>query len=233
MAIGGGVPTVAASGYSFTYIGGCSAESTGSDTDLACTSTLNVASGDTLIVFSAFYGSSAFTNTVGVTGDTNLFTMESNAGNGDANGKMGIITSASGNAVGATVTFRQTLGTAATYRSIFVLQFRKTGGTVSKDTAATATGTGTAVATSAFSTTAGALVVGAEWDGNVRAISTTGSPLIGTTELESDSYIINAANTRSGVWWLIYEAAQTDITASCTLTSSGAWTAYAIAAKAE
>jgi hypothetical protein len=230
--IEGGSPPAS---YTFTYIGCAAAVNSGSGTTLAtstftgCTATLNVAAGDSLIAFSSFYGATT-TNAVS-DGASNSFTFESANNNNDARGALGYILSTTAN---ATATFTQTVGAARTYRSIYVLQFRKTGGTVSRDTGSgAATGSSTTPTSGTVSTAAGAVVVGSEWDGNLRDISTTDPNEPKIAGVDANGWALETATTSAGVWYTIFANAQTDITAGCTLASSGAWICNILSLKAQ
>jgi|GEM_PF-4840892 len=116
----------------WTYIGGADNSGSGSDTTIATSSTLNVATGDLLVAIVRWDGADT-TVSIQSGASENEFTMEATEINdSQAFGVVGgYVLEGDAN---ATATITATFGAARTYRWIIVLQFRPDSGeTVSKD----------------------------------------------------------------------------------------------------
>jgi hypothetical protein len=200
----------------WSYIGGTYGTSTGSGTTLDCIGALNVATGDLIVAFGSWGGSTTTIGIAATTGDANDLTMEDVYNGSTIFGAMGYKIAASAN---ATATFRMTIGSASTYRAVFVMQFRPDAGeTVTRvDGPGMATGTGTAVASAAITATGTDLVLvggGRQYDQNL----TTG--YIGadaaTAEVLSNPFF-------GGIWYHLYIETQSSVAASATINTSQRW----------
>ena len=224
----GGSGTVTPGGSeTLSFVAEQNGSGTGSSTTIATSGTLNVASGDTLIVGVGFDNPDGHTVTV-TDGGSNSVTIENSGvayGDGTNAGLvLGYILSAAAN---GTATFTATISAGREYRSISVMQFRKSGGTVSRVDLAAATGTGTAAQSGNISTAAGSVVVwGASRDYAASGVSNEQLGDVGATG------IYESGTTDASFFYRILSESMTDGHAQSTVGSS-AWACAIYAFKVE
>lgn len=213
-------------GGPFTFIASASGSDDASDTDVATSSTLNVASGDLLIAAVQWEDTDT---TVTISDGTNSFTFDTGEDVHSASNEINLypmyVLSASAN---ATATFTATLGASRAYKKIAVMQYRPSGGTTSKDISGTRenNGSGSTITTGSFSTTGSDGVVC-----GTAGIYTSGtwvSPTINS--VAADESVAPSGQT---IWCRRVTASLSSVTASDSYTFSSFWAATAIAFKSE
>jgi hypothetical protein len=220
--------TVASGGAGqFSFIASASNGSSGSGTTLNTASTLNVQAGDVLIVST---GWEDVESTISVSdGGSNSFSMQSTFDDTYNYVATGVITSASAN---SSATFTQTLGTTAGYRSIIVLQFRPSGGSISVDGAVTTNNGNSASVTSGSITTSGdyeivVVAIKQYYQGEATNVEIAG--------VAADGLIEGTALTQGGAqtFYRILSSTISSATATCDIYASTQWAVQTISVKAE
>jgi hypothetical protein len=209
-----------------TYVASNTVRATVSGTTLDTSSAFNVSAGDLLIGIAIWYGA---TTTVGIAdtdGTTNVMTSLDVRTSGNLEICIAYKLVAESD---ASATFRETLGAARTYRSIFVYQFRPDAGeTVALDTEGYAANGSSATAQTGDFDTAGTdeVVIAATNLGHTRTFS---DALI--ADAAADATLAIAGSTDAGAWYKLFTSAQSGVHAQITLSASDTWIATVAAFK--
>jgi hypothetical protein len=211
----------------WTYIAGAITEyATATGTSTAAASTFNLAAGDTVVAW--YTWDSGTGGTIGCSdGGSNTFTALAEINSGSHWGCVLTLLAATAN---ATATITATTSNSRPYRSLAVMQFRPDSGeTVELDgTQASATGTGTSLASSAISTTgADEIVLGLAHHDNYNNYSALA---IGGTAADQ-SLTQTSPNMLSALWTRILTGTASDITATATQATSSNWACVILAIK--
>ena len=200
----------------FTFIASATHTINASGTIIDCSSPLNVAAGDLLVAWFRFENVTT-TATIADTVGGNVFTMDTLQSNGaDFFSRLGYVLSATEN---ATSTFRGTLAVAGYSRRIVVMQFRPDAGdTVTLDNSTgPATGSSTAIASTAITTTGTDEVVFC----GASTYSTATYSVQSINSVAADGIVSPAGDANT--WYRILSSTFTNGTGTATSSVNGKW----------
>lgn len=201
------------------YVSYIYGSATGSGTEVDSTAALTIESGDLLVAVVKWDGTTTtITSLEATTSPANKMTMEAVNDSTSICNAMGYKIGATGNTGEETSTFKLTIGAEKTYRAFIIMQFRPDAGeTVTKVAGPSmADGTGTALLSDTISPSGSDIVVTggcSVYDGTIS------DGLIGGNAADGVYY----RQTFAGMWYKIFNSAQTDIAAGATLSASQNW----------